>query len=108
MVDAQLPDDDDSFVPQLALCGDINQRECISHTSSQILIFLTSRKVGPIVVSEAARAAELEVSLLERLFERPLYSNYAQILHGQVASYLMKSGLPFTNLVKVCYPLALH
>ena len=28
VVDAQLPDDDDSFIPQLALCGDIHQREC--------------------------------------------------------------------------------
>lgn len=70
--------------------------------------FLTRQKVGPIVVSDAARAAELEVSLLERLFERPLYCNYAQILHGQdVASYLVKSGLPFTNLVKVCIFLVL-
>lgn len=68
----------------------------------QTLNFLTRQKVGPIVVSEAARAAELEVSLLERLFERPLYCNYAQFFHGQdVASYLVKSGLPFTNLVKV-------
>jgi hypothetical protein len=102
VVDAQLPDDDDSFIPQLALCGDINQRECTWHTSLQTLISLTRQKVGPIVVSEAARAAELEVSLLERLFERPLYCNYAEIFHRQdVASYLVKSGLPFTNLVKV-------
>lgn len=103
MVDAQLPDDGDSFIPQLALCGDINQRECTWHTSPQILISLTRQKVGPIVVSEAARAAELEVSLIERLFERPLYCNYAQIFHGQeVPSYLSQSGFPFTNLVKVC------
>ena len=108
MVDAQLPDDDDSFIPQLALCGDINQRECTCQSSHQALIFLTRQKVGPIVVSEAARAAELEVSLLERLFERPLYGNYAQIFQSQeVASYLLKSGLPFTNLVKVCVLLVL-
>ena len=103
MVDAHLPDDDDSFVPQLALCGDINQRECTWHASPQTLISLTRQKVGPIVVSEAARTAELEVSLLERLFDRPLYCNYAQIFHGQeVPSYLSQSGFPFTNLVKVC------
>ena len=73
------------------------------NTSHQTLISLTRQKVGPIVVSEAARAAELEVSLLERLFDRTLYRNYAQIFHGQeVASYLLKSGVPFTNLVKVC------
>lgn len=62
-------------------------------------------KVGPIVVSDVARSAELEVSLLERLFERPLYSSYANILNGQeaAASYLsQRVGLPFTNLVKVC------
>ncbi|EAU87611.2 helicase MOV-10 [Coprinopsis cinerea okayama7 len=44
-----------AFVPQLVLCGDPNQ-------------------LGPIVTSEEARAGELDVSLLERLFERPLYA----------------------------------
>jgi hypothetical protein len=69
------------------------------------MISLTRQKVGPIVISDVARAAELEVSLLERLFERHLYSNYTRIFHGQVIpSYLCQPGLPFTNLVKVCIP----
>ena len=70
-----------------------------------ICLTYSKKKVGPIVVSDVARSAELEVSLLERLFERPLYSSYANILNGQeaVASYLsQRVGLPFTNLVKVC------
>ncbi|KAF8804411.1 P-loop containing nucleoside triphosphate hydrolase protein [Phlegmacium glaucopus] len=81
VLDAQIHDDNDnSFIPQLALCGDINQ-------------------LGPIVISEVARTAELEISLLERLFERPLYSNHTQI-DQEVALYLCQHGLPFTNLVK--------
>lgn len=57
--------------PQLVLCGDPQQ-------------------LGPIVTSEAARSGELDVSLLERLFEQPIYSSKSQVFPR-----------PFTNLVKV-------
>ncbi|KAL0952433.1 hypothetical protein HGRIS_006704 [Hohenbuehelia grisea] len=76
-------------MPQLILCGDYNQ-------------------LGPIVLSEMARNAELDISLLERLFERPLYAN-----HAHARSRLAKRGLishferdsesafvPFANLIK--------
>jgi hypothetical protein len=52
--------------------------------------------VGPIVASDEARSAELEVSLLERLFERPLYSTYAP-----EESLSPHRPLPYTKLVKV-------
>ncbi|KAJ3811569.1 P-loop containing nucleoside triphosphate hydrolase protein [Lentinula aff. lateritia] len=48
-----------STVPQLILCGDINQ-------------------LGPIITSQQARTFELDVSLLERLFDRPLYAEHAE------------------------------
>ncbi|KAL7417001.1 P-loop containing nucleoside triphosphate hydrolase protein [Mrakia frigida] len=62
--------------PQLVLCGDPQQ-------------------LGPIVTSEAARSGELDVSLLERLFEQPIYSSKSQVFPR-----------PFTNLVKNyrCHP----
>ncbi|KAJ7270897.1 P-loop containing nucleoside triphosphate hydrolase protein [Mycena rebaudengoi] len=44
-----------SITPQLVLCGDPNQ-------------------LGPIVTSDAARDAGLDVSLLQRLYERPVYT----------------------------------
>ncbi|KAF8172752.1 P-loop containing nucleoside triphosphate hydrolase protein [Mycena galopus ATCC 62051] len=51
-----------SITPQLVLCGDPNQ-------------------LGPTVTSDAARDAELDVSLLQRLFDRPVYaSNPEQVL----------------------------
>lgn len=58
--------------------------------------------VGPIVASEPARAAELDVSLLERLFERPLYSAHRKDKNRSNTDYQMSNFLPFTNLVKVC------
>lgn len=64
-----------TFMPQLALCGDINQ-------------------LGPIVASDEARSAELEVSLLERLFERPLYSTYVPEGPSPLRPW------PYTKLVK--------
>lgn len=64
------------FLPQLVLCGDPNQ-------------------LGPIVTSEEARTGELNVSLLERLFERPLYT----AKKGNSLA-LMPSLAPSTNLVK--------
>ncbi|KAF9054183.1 P-loop containing nucleoside triphosphate hydrolase protein [Panaeolus papilionaceus] len=68
-----------TFTPQLALCGDINQ-------------------LGPIVFSDDARSAELEVSLLERLFERPLYMART---HSELALNSHASRRPpYTKLVK--------
>lgn len=55
---------------------------------------LSTSLVGPIVASDEARSAELEVSLLERLFERPLYSTYVP------ESPLVHRPLPYTKLVK--------
>jgi hypothetical protein len=58
--------------------------------------------VGPIIASQAARTAELDISLLERLFNRPLYAEHP------FARSKMHAGMrkvldirPFTNLVKV-------
>ena len=64
--------------------------------------------VGPLVTSEKARAGELDISLLERLFERPLYADHVQArsrmqkvaLHAEPPTFI-----PFTNLVKVCQSL---
>ncbi|KDQ10524.1 hypothetical protein BOTBODRAFT_640203 [Botryobasidium botryosum FD-172 SS1] len=59
--------------PQLVLCGDFNQ-------------------LGPNLKSEAARAAELDVSLLERLFGRPLYAN-----HSGARARIVMSDSPLQN-----------
>ncbi|KAJ4480980.1 P-loop containing nucleoside triphosphate hydrolase protein [Lentinula aciculospora] len=61
-----------STAPQLVLCGDTNQ-------------------LGPIITSQQARAHELDVSLLERLFDRPLYAEHAEARH---ARHLPLTGLP--------------
>ncbi|KAF9460457.1 P-loop containing nucleoside triphosphate hydrolase protein [Collybia nuda] len=72
------------FIPQLVLCGD-------------------SQQLGPIVTSDAARAGELDISLLERLFDRPLYRNHphARQKTGKIG---LRPGIykfkPFSNLVK--------
>lgn len=50
-------DHQDRRLPQICLVGDFQQ-------------------LGPFVTSSDARAAELDVSLLQRLFERPLYKNH--------------------------------
>ncbi|KAF8903069.1 AAA domain-containing protein, partial [Mucidula mucida] len=63
-------------IPQLVLCGDPNQ-------------------LGPIVTSSKARDNELEISLLERLLNRPLYSRYVKDL-----ALGMRSIKPIANLVK--------
>lgn len=73
--------------PQLLLCGDPNQ-------------------LGAIVTSERARAGELDVSLLERLFERPVYSDHTQArskLNFRSSADISKPArfASFTNLVKV-------
>jgi len=70
--------------PQLVLCGDPNQ-------------------LGPIVTSEAARSAELDVSLLERLFERPLYAEHRKagsVMFPNSPGCHHSNFTPFTNLVK--------
>ncbi|KAL1712139.1 P-loop containing nucleoside triphosphate hydrolase protein [Schizophyllum commune] len=51
------PESNFLFTPQLVLCGDCHQ-------------------LGPIVASSRARSSELDVSLLERLFLRPLYAEH--------------------------------
>lgn len=61
---------DASMTPQLVLCGDPNQ-------------------LGPIIFSDHCRSNNLDISLLERLFERPLYTNEQSSVHR-----------PFVNLVK--------
>ncbi|KAF9480299.1 P-loop containing nucleoside triphosphate hydrolase protein [Pholiota conissans] len=71
---------EETFVPQLALCGDINQ-------------------LGPNVVSNEARAAGFEISLLERLFERPLYHNFMNNVSSQLDEDADNS-LPYISLVK--------
>ncbi|KAJ6478594.1 P-loop containing nucleoside triphosphate hydrolase protein [Mycena vitilis] len=48
-----------SVTPQLVLCGDPNQ-------------------LGPTVTSDAARDNELDVSLLQRLFDRPVYASHPE------------------------------
>ncbi|KAF9034497.1 P-loop containing nucleoside triphosphate hydrolase protein [Hymenopellis radicata] len=63
-------------IPQLVLCGDPNQ-------------------LGPIVTSGRARDNELEVSLLERLLNRPLYSRYVKD-----PALGTRSIKPIANLVK--------
>ncbi|THU88773.1 P-loop containing nucleoside triphosphate hydrolase protein [Dendrothele bispora CBS 962.96] len=83
-----------ALTPQLVLCGDPNQ-------------------LGPIIVSDEARAHELDVSLLERLFERPLYADHSEARSKVVVNKNMQSppnGVenhhygkpfkPFANLVK--------
>ncbi|KAJ3818044.1 P-loop containing nucleoside triphosphate hydrolase protein [Lentinula raphanica] len=79
-----------STAPQLVLCGDPNQ-------------------LGPIIASQHARNHELDVSLLERLFDRPMYAEHAEARHPR---RLPLTGLPlhqhtthtmfkpFVNLVK--------
>ena len=61
--------------------------------------------MGPIVSSEHARSAELHVSLLERLFERPVYANFhpqgPQLYPDGVNGYASPFS-PLTNLVRVC------
>ncbi|KAJ7153558.1 P-loop containing nucleoside triphosphate hydrolase protein [Mycena crocata] len=64
-----------SVTPQLILCGDPNQ-------------------LGPIVTSDAARDAELDVSLLQRLFDRPVYAE-RRSEHSAPSCFR-----PYTNLVK--------
>ncbi|KAF7321050.1 hypothetical protein HMN09_00192300 [Mycena chlorophos] len=63
--------------PQLVLCGDPNQ-------------------LGPIVASDAARDAELDISLLQRLFDRNVYSSFVRKGLTLLASTHFR---PFTNLV---------
>jgi hypothetical protein len=61
---------------------------------SSTLIFLA---VGPLVTSDAARDAELDVSLLQRLFDRPVYAIHAE----NPSAYTPSRFRPYTNLVKV-------
>jgi len=59
-------------------------------------------------MADTARDAELDISLLERLFDRPLYADHAQarsrIYHNSSVMGRARASplVPFTNLVKVC------
>lgn len=62
--------------------------------------------VGPSLSSQVAVSHDLEVSLLERLFERPLYKDHplSREKHAQGSQLtrdLGKQFVPFANLVKV-------
>ncbi|KAF9074456.1 P-loop containing nucleoside triphosphate hydrolase protein [Rhodocollybia butyracea] len=70
--------------PQLCLCGDPNQ-------------------LGPIITSPEARNYELDLSLLERLFGRPLYAQHPEARHASLPihqSSVCAPFKPFVNLVK--------
>ena len=60
------------------------------HVTNVLFVALVN-PVGAIVTSDYARSGELDVSLLERLFDRSVYSPRNDALHTK----------PFTNLVKV-------
>ena len=59
--------------------------------------------VGPIVTSDKARAGELDISLLERLFERPLYADHAHARSKDASKQISEifKFIHSTNLVKV-------
>ncbi|KAK0200904.1 P-loop containing nucleoside triphosphate hydrolase protein [Desarmillaria ectypa] len=66
-----------SMTPQLVLCGDPNQ-------------------LGPIIFSDHCRSNDLDISLLERLLERPLYANEQSSIYK-----------PFVNLNYRSHPVIL-
>jgi len=96
-----------SFMPQLTLCGDVNQCKLFHQGRYAIKgILNVTLAVGPLVASDEARAAEFEMSLLERLFERPLYSNFLlNPLNGHNGNLVSRLLPPYTHLIKVCYPI---
>lgn len=64
--------------------------------------------VGPVIPSQDARDGELDISLLERLFQRDVYAAHpkAKINLSKAAQRLARTVAesyrpPFTNLVKV-------
>jgi len=73
--------------------------------------------VGPIISSDEARTHELDMSLLERLFERPVYALHPKARGSGGANQLpsisppppglpiptSKYYMPFVNLVRVSY-----
>ncbi|KAG6837047.1 hypothetical protein H0H93_015618 [Arthromyces matolae] len=69
--------------PQIVLCGDPHQ-------------------LGPIVTADKARNGELDVSLLERLFERSLYADHVSARSKGIIKQVAETFkfTPFTNLVK--------
>ena len=67
--------------------------------------------MGPIIVSEEARDGELDISLLERLFQREVYALHPRARSNLLALRLLENIVaeayraPFCNLVKVrIYP----
>lgn len=61
------------MLPSAATRTDHNHR---TRRLPQICLVGDFQQLGPFVTSPEARAAELDVSLLQRLFERPLYKNH--------------------------------
>ena len=75
------------------------------------LIVLSRITVGPLVASDEARAAELELSLLERLFQRELYSKFSTLNGPSYAKPKQTPSPrlpPYTHLVKVRCICLLH
>jgi helicase MOV-10 len=65
--------------------------------------------VGPIISSQAARDGELDVSLLQRLFERDAYAKHPSVIKASrhLVDMPVVDGAaaytPFTRLVRVSY-----
>ncbi|WWC71188.1 uncharacterized protein I206_105141 [Kwoniella pini CBS 10737] len=79
-----LPNGFRSIDPTVVLCGDTQQ-------------------LGPIISSLEARDGELEVSLLERLFQREVYASHSNARSHQISrnDHPLSGWLaPFTNLVQ--------
>jgi hypothetical protein len=89
------------LTPQLVLCGDPNQCAFRSLSDIELVDRCAIVAVGPIVCSEAARDAELDVSLLERLFERSLYRDHLKARGNMYGRHGAPAFVPFTNLAKV-------
>ena len=91
--------------PLVVLCGDIHQRDL---TSQICCLMFTSIAVGPVIPSQEARDCELDISLLERLFQRDVYAAHPLARTNlNKATQLLARTLaqsyrpPFVNLVKV-------
>ncbi|KAG6812687.1 hypothetical protein H0H92_001316 [Tricholoma furcatifolium] len=87
--------------PQIVLCGDPEQRKSSKFSVRTLLMQIISL-VGPIVTSDNARTGELDISLLQRLFERPMYADHAHARSKRAPLLLSEvyKFTPFTNLVK--------
>jgi hypothetical protein len=107
------------YMPQLVLCGDPHQRMSHSRFHPQRNLHFLVPTVGPLITAPTALANELNVSLLERLFERPVYRNhpFARTRSGPPPPGIFTKPrmteanfVPFANLVKasqILWPLSL-